>query len=111
MKNFIYSLTVIFLFASFSLAQDRRHHNSDAFKKIEELEKIKLIEALGLNEQTTLKFFARRSENRSKQGKLMQEASKLLDQMDIIVKKDTSNNNPEYKKLIEQYLNIRIPNS
>jgi len=73
-------------------------------KKIEELEKIKLIDALNLDEKTTLRFFARRNEYRNRQNKLMKDASNLLDQMDDFVKKDTNQNAPEYKKLIEQYL-------
>ena len=106
MKNFIITFTVILLFACTVKAQERKFHNSDAFKKVEELEKIKLIEALNLNESNTLRFFARRSEYKAKQGRLMQSAFKLLDQMDDIVKKDTNENNPQYKKLIDQYLNI-----
>ncbi len=67
MKNFIFIFSLILLLACSIKAQDRRHHDSDAFKKVEELEKIKLIEALGLNEDTTLRFFARRSEYKAKQ--------------------------------------------
>ncbi len=36
----------------------------------------------------------------------MQNASKLLDDMDGIVKKDTNKNSTDYKKLIDQYLNL-----
>ena len=106
MKNIIFVLSVVLLYSIVGKPQERRHHNSDAFKKLEELEKIKIIEALGLNEQTTLRFFARRNTYREEQRKLIQDESGLLNQMDELVKRDTSGNNPEYKKLIEQYLDI-----
>lgn len=106
MKSFIVIFSALLLFTSFSYSQERRYHSSKAMKKIEELEKIKIIDALNLNEKTTLRFFARRNEYRNRQNKLMKDASNLLDQMDDIVKKDTNKNAPEYKKLIEQYLQI-----
>ena len=106
MKNYIFVLSLVLLFSFAAKSQERKHHNSDAFKKVEELEKIKIIETLGINENTTLRFFARRNEYKEGQRKLMTEASSLLDQMDDLVKKDTSKNNPEYKKLIKQYLSL-----
>ena len=106
MKNFILIFSAILLFSCFGNAQGKKHHDSDAFKKIEELEKIKLIDVLGLNEETTLRFFARRSEYKNSQADLMKSGSKLLDQMDDIVKKDNDPTNLEYKKLIDEYMGI-----
>lgn len=106
MKNFIFVLTAVLLLACFANAQERMNRNSDAFKKIEELEKIKLIDVLGLNEETTLRFFARRAEYKKAQGDLFASASKILDQMDEAVKKGGDQANPEYKKLISEYLNV-----
>ncbi len=106
MKNLVFVLSVVLLCTFIGKPQDRRHHNSDAFKKLEELEKIKIIDALGLSEQTTLRFFARRNTYRGEQRKLIKDEAGLLDRMDELVSKDTSGNNPEYKQLIDQYLAI-----
>lgn len=106
MKNYVFVLSLVLLFSCIAKSQERMHHNSDAFKKVEELEKIKIIETLGLDEKTTLRFFARRNEYRTGQRKLMRNASDILNHMDELVKKDTNKNNPEYKKLINKYLSV-----
>ena len=51
-------------------------------EKIEQLEKIKLIEALDMDEQTTLKFFARRNESRSRIDKLNDSLDTITDNLE-----------------------------
>jgi ABC-type nitrate/sulfonate/bicarbonate transport system substrate-binding protein len=84
-------------------AQGMGHPEGGPLKKIEELEKVKLIETLGMDEQTTLKFFARRTKYREEQTQLIKNIITLTDQMNDLTKKNDVKNNEEVKKMIGQY--------
>ncbi len=107
MKQISLFLIAALLFPVILLAQDRGHDDKGPMKKIEELEKLKIIDVLGMNEETTLKFFARRDKYQNDQHNLMKQGSNILDEMDSAVKKGGDKNSPELKKLIEQYLSIQ----
>ena len=66
MKSLI-TLTLLLIFSMVSAQNrpDRQHHRkfSDRF---EELEKLKLLEILDLDEETAIKFFSRRNEMKKK---------------------------------------------
>ena len=64
---------------------DRRHQVPD---KILQLEKIKLIEILEMDEETTLKFFSRRSEFERKMKELNKAINEELDKMEQTVNSD-----------------------
>jgi len=72
--------------------------------KIEELEKIKLIDVLQMNEETTLKFFARRNEYQNKVKELMANANDQLDKISDYIKNNGDKNTTELKKMINEYL-------
>ena len=72
--------------------------------KIEELEKIKLIDVLQMNEETTLKFFARRSEYQRRLGELKSKSDAQLDKISEYLKNNSDKNSEELKKMIDQYL-------
>jgi hypothetical protein len=82
MKKIIILLIVI-ISVQFIEAQGQRHMFSEkANKKIEELEKIKLIEALKMDEETTCKFFSRRSQHKERMRELSGLNKEYLDKMD-----------------------------
>lgn len=76
---FIFSLFVI----SASVANAQQPHgpmrDSKLREKIEQLEKIKLLEVLDLDEETTLRFFSRQSSHREEEMKLMNQKEELVD--------------------------------
>jgi hypothetical protein len=101
--NRIVAAVSFFLIAALSVnAQGIRHTEEGPMKKIEELEKIKLIETLGMDEPTTLKFFARRTKYREEQAQLLKSSMALLDQISDLTKKDDGKDE-ELKKMINQY--------
>ncbi len=107
MKNLIYVFSLI-IFSVLTLnAQGMRNRDAGPMKKIEELEKIKIIEALNMDEPTTLKFFARRTKFRDEQTQLFHDASKILSQIEETAKKSNDKNDPEIKKLVDKYFNIQ----
>lgn len=94
------------LLSNFSIYAQRSNKNGDMGKmhsKIEQLEKIKLIELLNLDEQTTLKFFARRDEHRDKQHILIDKRDNLYDMLNENLK---SNNEINYKSKISEVFAI-----
>jgi Spy/CpxP family protein refolding chaperone len=105
-QTFILTFTAVILIFAGTNAQPRFRGDSQAMKKIEELEKIKIIDALKLDEQTTLRFFARRAEYKDNQDKLFKKATNLLDKMDDAAKKDGNKNNADFNKMIDEYLSI-----
>jgi hypothetical protein len=103
MKRNFSLLFILILLPALVNAQGMRDHKGPR-EKIEQLEKIKLIETLDMNEQTTLKFFARRNEMRDR-------VDKLNDSLDVIVNeleaKFTNKDESGYKDLVAKYLSIQ----
>jgi len=107
MKRIITAVSFILITAFAVHAQDMRPPDDHGpMKKIEELEKVKLIETLGMDEQTTLKFFARRTKYREEQSQLIQNVMTLLDHISDLTKKNDGKNDDEIKKSIEQYQDL-----
>ncbi len=78
--------------------QDRKHQVPD---KIEQLEKIKLIETLEMDEETTLRFFSRRSEFEREMDKIHKAIDEKLDKMEKMVNSDNVQDE-ELKAAIEE---------
>jgi hypothetical protein len=103
MKRYFSLLIILALLPGAVIAQgmgDRKGPRG----KIEQLEKIKLIEALDMDEQTTLKFFARRNEMHDR-------IDNLNDSLDVITNrlegKFSNKDKSGYKELIGKYLSIQ----
>jgi hypothetical protein len=106
MKKIIAAVLFVLIAVLAVNAQDKKHSDQGPLKKIEELEKIKLVETLGMDEQTTLKFFARRTKYREEQAQLLMSIRTLIDQMSDLTKKNDSKTEEELKKMMDQYQDI-----
>jgi gas vesicle protein len=96
------SLLFLLVFSVSILCQpDRRNNPRD---KIEALEKIKLLETLDMDEETALKFFARRNEHQEKMKTLMDEVDAQFERIKNKISSVKDDNDPELKKLIDSYL-------
>ena len=71
-------------------------------EKLDQLEKIKLIEALDMDEETTLKFFSRRNEHQMKMDELVNRADEIILQMEVIFKSGKVYTEAELKSLINE---------
>ena len=104
MKTLLSILFILsFVFSNYGQGYSHRMQR-EGRGKIEELEKIKLIDALQMNEETTLRFFARRSEFQNKLHGLSEKADQQLEKISDYVKKDGDKNSTELKKMINDYL-------
>lgn len=92
MYKLIITLLAIILLTSISFPQKMEERGMKHRGKLEQLEKIKLIEALDLDEETSIRFFSRRNESR----KEIQELEIRTD--DIISELEKSFNNGDKSK-------------
>ncbi len=99
-SSLIFILMIIPVLVS---AQGMKDRNGPR-EKIEQLEKIKLIEALDMDEQTLLKFFARRNESRDRIDKLNDSLDTITDNLES---KFSKGDQAGYKELINKYLSIQ----
>lgn len=109
MKTIIQVLSIVLFLSSFMMAQRGEgpmgmgKRNPGAMKKIQELEKLKLIEVLNMNEETTIKFFARRTQHQNEIRDLENRLDNILDDMDAELKKDKDASQQKIKKLTEDF--------
>jgi len=66
--------------------QKGKWRDEEMRERFEELEKIKLIESLQLDEETTLRFFARQSAHKSEQKEIQENIRTNIDELDLIFK-------------------------
>lgn len=92
MYKLLITLLAIILLTSISFPQKMDERGMKHRGKLEQLEKIKLIEALDLDEETSIRFFSRRNESR----KEIQELEIRTD--DIISELEKSFNNGDKSK-------------
>jgi septal ring factor EnvC (AmiA/AmiB activator) len=108
MKKLVSLIFLMFFFSSIANAQmdDRPpgmpEGRPGGMKKIEQLEKIKLIEVLDMDEETTLKFFARRNAHNEKVKQLIDQSKKQLDAIDDKLKEKPVDEK-ELNSMIDKY--------
>ncbi|PJA97985.1 MAG: hypothetical protein CO128_09725 [Ignavibacteriales bacterium CG_4_9_14_3_um_filter_30_11] len=100
MKKLIFIIIVLFIPSL--IAQNKMKIHKDQMNKFEQLEKLKLIEVLNLDEETTLRFFARLNEHRKKMEGLKKEADNILDKMNELI--NDKDKKAELNKNINSYL-------
>jgi hypothetical protein len=104
MKKIFYLVTIVLLFSSIFYAQERRHKRMDGHKKIEQLERLKLMEILDLDEETFIRFFARHSEHKMKVRQSLEEQDKKLEDMEAYFKSAKMVTDKEYQSLSESFI-------
>ena len=77
-------------------------------KKIEELEKIKLLDVLNLNEATSVKLFTRRNQNRTKIWDIEDKINEDLQNIELEIKKGKDMDVSKIQKLNEDYCNLSM---
>ncbi|MFB3058075.1 MAG: hypothetical protein ACE1ZQ_13065 [Ignavibacteriaceae bacterium] len=89
---------------SFSQMSDKPpQHMRD---KLIQLENIKIIETLNMDEETTLRFFSRRNELHTKADNLTKRSDEIITQLEVIFKAGKVYTEAELKSLIVEANNI-----
>lgn len=107
MKNIIMTFIVLALVTSISYPQKMRDRMKPNRGKLEQLEKIKLIEALDLDEETAIRFFARRNELKKMIEKLEDKSDDLLLRLEKTFTTEDKNTAETQKQLISDFLKTR----
>lgn len=103
-KNLLTIISILILLTS---AFAQRHEKMKPMQKMEELKKVKLIEILQMDEETSIKFFTRRSEHMKRMEGLNQASKEKMDQLDEMIIDRKENNDQVLKKAIDEYLQIQ----
>lgn len=102
MKTTYLILTILFIFSGSIYSQREKWRDDEMREKFEQLEKIKLIETLGMNEETTLRFFARKSEHQKQQDEIQDKLREKIDNLEVIFKSGRVTTVDELKKNINE---------
>jgi len=103
MKKILYLLLIISFFSIFVLnntyvsAQNRRERDGkkglkEKWDRIEELKRLKMLEALNLSEEESIKFFSKYLNYRNQLRDFERERMKILDEMETLVTDKTKEN-------------------
>lgn len=107
MKN-IYFLLIIFVSLTYaSYSQQDRGNLIKQRNKIHQLEKLKLIDALDMDENTSIKFFARRNEMQNEIESLQDKSDDLISKLEKTLNSDNKNNESEQRQIINEILSTR----
>ncbi|MGE5812680.1 MAG: hypothetical protein ACM339_14320 [Ignavibacteria bacterium] len=107
MNKKIILMTLLLFSSSFINAQDDRHHRKGPGEKMKDLEKLKLIEALDMDEETTLKFFSRRNAHMDKMEVLRKKEDNLIEELNDLAQSTENQDDPQIKKMIDESFKIR----
>jgi len=108
MKNINLSILILFILSTTLSAQRGKWQDEEAREKFEQLEKIKLIESLEMDEETTLRFFSRRSEHRKQQDEIQAKIQLKIDNLETIFESGKPANVDEIKSSIKEINNLQL---
>jgi len=97
----------LLLFANL-FAQKDKWQDDNMREKFAELEKIKLIETLQMDEETTLRFFSRQSEHKNEQREMMDEIKQDIDDLHVMLKSGRPVTTEELKKKINDINDLEL---
>ena len=108
MKLLILVFSIILFCSSVLLAQKGQWNDDQMRAKFEELEKIKLIEVLQMDEETTLRFFARQSTHKKEQDEIQDKIRTDTDNLEATIKSEKSTSTDEIKSKINEINNLQL---
>jgi hypothetical protein len=104
MKKIILSLVVITILTGITYPQKMRDKILKNKNKLEQLEKVKLIEALDLNEESSLRFFARRGDFKKEMEKLEERNDEVILELENTFNSDDKNIENKQSLLLNEFL-------
>ena len=108
MKVLISVIAILLFFSSGLFAQKGKWEDDELRAKFEELEKIKLIEVLQMDEETTLRFFARQSEHKKQQDEIQDKIRTNTDNIEALLKSEKTVSNEELKSKIDEINELQL---
>ena len=108
MKRLLYISVVLLSLSVIYYAQKRERPNQEMrpVDKITQLEKVKLIEVLNLNEETSVRFFSRRNDHQKKVKELVDQRNTMIDEVQKFIKDNPKENDNLYKDQVNKLFAI-----
>lgn len=107
MKKVLFILILMILFSFSYYAQSGGHQPPDkkTLAKIEQLEKAKIIEILNIDEEVSIRLFARRNEHKAKMKKYYEERDQVMKNIENAIKKNDGKDS-FYREEIDKLISI-----
>ncbi len=107
MKKMFLPVIIIFILFSSSYSQQRMRQGQDQrpLQRIEQWERLKLIDALNLNEETAIRFFARRHENQKKMKEILDLRDDAIRELEDDIR-SANQNDASYKDKVNALLSL-----
>jgi len=102
MKVFSLFIICVLLVSVELFPQKGKWRDEEMRERFEELEKIKLIESLQMDEETTLRFFARQSAHKSEQKEIQEQIQANIDELEVIFKSGRAVTDEEIQLKIDE---------
>lgn len=107
MNKLLLTLLSLILLTSISFTQKMKEKGMKNREKLEQLEKVKLIEALDLDEETSIRFFARRNDSKKEIQEFEQKLEDILAELEKSFNSESKNQTENQKQLISEMLKTR----
>ncbi|MBI2618632.1 MAG: hypothetical protein HYW57_00955 [Ignavibacteriales bacterium] len=107
MTRFGIMAMLVFAFGSRAMAQDELPMRGPGAERVEQYKKIRLMETLSLDEETSIRFFARYHRHREELRKLNMRRNSLIDELQTLRRREASD--AEYKKVLEELRKLADP--
>ena len=108
MKTVSIIVLIILFFSPNLFSQKGKWRDEEMRAKFEELENIKLIETLQMDEETTLRFFARKSGHKLQQYEIQEKIKSNIDNLDVLLKSGRAMTTEELKSKIDEINNLEL---
>ncbi|HMN16424.1 MAG: hypothetical protein WA440_13840 [Ignavibacteriaceae bacterium] len=108
MKKILLSLFLIGIISFVGIPQRMHDKPNKHRNKLAQLEKAKLIEALELDEETSIRFFARRNQSKKDIDELEKKSDEIIVQLESTMKEKDSPKDENQKRLIADLLKTRL---
>lgn len=108
MRKIFFLFITFFLVVSTINSQMRERQNRDLkpLQKIEQWEKVKLIEVLNLNEETAVRFFARRNEHQKKMKEILDQKDGMIQDIEDEIRSASLTSDAAYKEQVGNILSL-----
>jgi len=107
MNKLFMMLFTLILLTSIVYPQQMKERKMKNREKLEQLEKIKLIESLDMDEDTSIRFFARRNESKREIQELEKKIEDIIFELEKSFNTEDKNQNEKQKQLISEMLKNR----
>ena len=102
MRTTLLSLLLLIFTAQLFYSQQYGIKGKNMSNRLRDLERIKLIEALNMNEETSIRFFSRRNSHLNEQKKITQRRDSLYSKMRMLLMEE------EFEEAEQQQLLLKI---